>query len=188
MKHVKRSVLLWYAPSEMYSLVTAVEQYPQFLPWCDNAQVLEQHADGVTARLSLSVLGLRQHFTTRNVHVPDTSVQLKLIDGPFTHLEGRWDFHALAASSASTAAASATVPATLDSSASKYPSTQSSSEPESAGASAAPRACRTELNLRYAFASGALQTVVSAAFDRIADSLVDSFVKRAQAVYGSRAG
>jgi ribosome-associated toxin RatA of RatAB toxin-antitoxin module len=162
MKHVKRSVLLWYGPSEMYSLVTAVQHYPQFLPWCESAQVLEQHADGVTARLGLAVLGLRQHFTTRNVHVADTSVQLKLLDGPFSMLEGRWDFHPLSA-----------------------PGWAAS--PAAQGA-AAPRACRTELNLRYAFSSGALQSVVGPAFDRIADTLVDSFVKRAEVVYGARAG
>ncbi len=149
MKHVKRSVLLWYAPSEMYSLVTAVEHYPQFLPWCESAQVLEQHADGVTARLTLALMGVRQHFTTRNTHLPDAAVQLKLVDGPFSLLEGRWDFQALPA---------------------------------------APQACRTELNLRYAFSSGALQSMLSPVFDRIADTLVDSFVKRAAVVYGPRAG
>ncbi|MBL2968267.1 ubiquinone-binding protein, partial [Klebsiella pneumoniae] len=28
MKHVHKSVLLWYSPREMYALVTAVEDYP----------------------------------------------------------------------------------------------------------------------------------------------------------------
>jgi ribosome-associated toxin RatA of RatAB toxin-antitoxin module len=178
MKHVKRSVLLWYAPSEMYSLVTAVEQYPQFLPWCESAQVLEQHADGVTARLALAVLGLRQHFTTRNVHAADSSVQLKLIDGPFSKLEGRWDFHALV------------TPGGAAHSAWAAPGTAAWAASGALGAlgASSPRACRTELNLRYAFSSSALQSVVGPAFDRIADTLVDSFVKRAEAVYGPRAG
>ena len=52
-KHVKKSVLLWYTPQEMYELVTGIDQYPQFLPWCDRAEVLERHASGVTARLGL---------------------------------------------------------------------------------------------------------------------------------------
>ncbi|HEX6361847.1 MAG TPA: ubiquinone-binding protein, partial [Albitalea sp.] len=30
MKHVKKSVLLWYTAAEMYELVTGIEQYPQF--------------------------------------------------------------------------------------------------------------------------------------------------------------
>ena len=54
MKHVKKSVLLWYSPHEMYTLVTAVLDYPQFLPWCERAELIEERADGVTARLQLS--------------------------------------------------------------------------------------------------------------------------------------
>jgi ribosome-associated toxin RatA of RatAB toxin-antitoxin module len=46
MKHVRKSVLLWYSPREMYDLVTGIAAYPQFLPWCSSAEVLEQHADG----------------------------------------------------------------------------------------------------------------------------------------------
>ena len=46
MKHVRKSVLLWYSPSEMYDLVAAVEAYPQFLPWCNSAQVLQPHDHG----------------------------------------------------------------------------------------------------------------------------------------------
>ena len=39
MKHVKKSVLLWYSPREMYTLVTGIEDYPSFLPWCEKAEV-----------------------------------------------------------------------------------------------------------------------------------------------------
>ena len=41
MKHVRKTVLLWYSPVEMYELVTGVQDYPSFLPWCDKAEVLE---------------------------------------------------------------------------------------------------------------------------------------------------
>jgi len=46
------------------------------------------------------------------------------------------------------------------------------------------RACRVELRLDYGFANKALGTVVGPVFDRIAASLVDAFVKRAEQVYG----
>jgi ribosome-associated toxin RatA of RatAB toxin-antitoxin module len=88
MKHVKKSVLLWYSPHEMYELVIAVDDYPQFLPWCARAEVLERRADGLTARLHLAFRGLRHAFTTRNVHIPDRSVVLSLVDGPFSQLDG----------------------------------------------------------------------------------------------------
>lgn len=147
MKHVKKSVLLWYSPAEMYELVTAVEDYPGFLPWCDSATVLEQHADGVTARLGLAYMGLRHAFTTRNEHVASRSVNMRLVDGPFSLLEGLWLFQPLG------------------------PQTQ---------------ACKIEFDLRYAFASTALEAVVSPVFDKVANTFVDSFVKRAEAVYGAR--
>ena len=60
MKHVKKSVLLWYSAREMYALVTAVAAYPGFLPWCEKAEVLDEDASGMTARLHLQFAGLHQ--------------------------------------------------------------------------------------------------------------------------------
>ena len=151
MKHVKKSVLLWYSPHEMYALVTDVRAYPDFLPWCERTELLEQRDDGVTARLHLSYLGVRQAFTTRNTHMPDERVTLELVDGPFSMLAGTWHF----------------VPV-----------------PASDGPAA--KACKIEFELRYAFAGGALEALISPVFDRIANTFVDSFVKRAEQVHGPR--
>ena len=151
MKHVKKSVLLWYSPHEMYALVTDVEAYPKFLPWCERADVLEKRPDGVTARLHLSYMGVRQAFTTRNTNVPDESVVLQLVDGPFKTLEGLWRFL-----------------------------------PVPTGDAAKAKACKIEFELRYSFANGALDALISPVFDRIANTFVDSFVKRAEEVHGAR--
>jgi ribosome-associated toxin RatA of RatAB toxin-antitoxin module len=95
MKTVTKSVLIWYTPAEMYVLVTDVAQYPQFLPWCDHANVLAQDADGMTAEVGISFGGVRQTFTTRNIHTPSSRVDMQLVKGPFSRLDGQWDFHAL---------------------------------------------------------------------------------------------
>ena len=150
MKHVNKSVLLWYSPDEMYQLVTAIEDYPRFLPWCDRAEVIECHDDGVTARIGLAYAGVRHAFTTRNEHVPGETVIVKLVDGPFSLLDGTWAFLALGRSGSET------------------------------------KACKIEFDLRYAFASKALETVLSPVFDRVANTFVESFVARAEAVYGPR--
>ena len=154
MKHVKKSVLLWYSPREMYDLVVGIPEYPRFLPWCDRAEVLDTHDDGVTARLSLAYMGVRHAFTTRNEHVPGETVIVKLVDGPFSLLEGNWLFAPVGRAGQA-----------LDADA---------------------RACRVALDLRYAFSNAALEAIVSPVFDRIADSLVDSFVQRAEQVHGPR--
>lgn len=157
MKQVKKSVLLWYSAREIYDLVVAVADYPKFLPWCDRAEVIETHADGMTARLHLNYHGVRHAFTTRNVHVPGESVLMTLVDGPFSRLEGSWRFVALG------------TPAGDD-----------------ASAPVQPPACKIEFDLAYAFSSTTLEAVVSPVFDRIAHTFVDAFVKRAEQVYGAR--
>ena len=92
MKTVHKSVLIWYSAAEMFALVTDVVSYPQFLPWCDKASVVDQDSLGMTAKVGLSIAGLSQSFTTRNTHVKDRKVSLKLVDGPFSKLDGHWDF------------------------------------------------------------------------------------------------
>lgn len=151
MKHVKKSVLLWYSPAEMYQLVTDVPRYPDFLPWCERAEVLEAHDSGMTARIGLAYAGVRHAFTTRNRHQPGRQVLVQLVDGPFSLLEGSWDFIPLGRPGADT-----------------------------------PAACRIEFDLRYAFSSRPLEAVLSPVFDRVANTFVDSFVSRAEQVYGQR--
>ncbi len=95
MKTVHKSVLIWYSAAEMFALVTDVASYPRFLPWCDQAAVLDETEDGMTAKVGISIAGLSQSFTTRNIHEKDRKVSLKLVDGPFSKLDGHWDFHPL---------------------------------------------------------------------------------------------
>jgi ribosome-associated toxin RatA of RatAB toxin-antitoxin module len=146
MKTVHRSVLIWYSADEMFRLVTDVPQYPKFLPWCDRAAVLEEDAGGMRAEIGISFGGIRQSFTTRNDHVPGRKVSMRLVDGPFSSLDGQWSFNPVG--------------------------------------DAGQRACKVELDLNYGFRNAALAAVVGPVFDRIAGSLVDAFVKRAEQVYG----
>ena len=146
MKTVQKSVLIWYSPQEMFDLVTAVQQYPQFLPWCDHARVLEQDGSGMLAEVGIALSGIRQSFVTRNLHDPGRRVQMQLVKGPFSRLDGDWHFHSVGDGS--------------------------------------QRAARVELLLHYGFDSVTLSKVVGPVFDRIAASMVDAFVKRAEQVYG----
>jgi ribosome-associated toxin RatA of RatAB toxin-antitoxin module len=92
MKTVNKSVLIWYTPREMYDLVTDVGRYSEFVPWCAGTRIIEEHSDGMTAEVAIAFGGVRQTFTTRNVHTIDSQVNIELLDGPFSHLEGQWSF------------------------------------------------------------------------------------------------
>jgi ribosome-associated toxin RatA of RatAB toxin-antitoxin module len=95
MKTVHKSVLIWYSPAEMYALVIDVASYPQFLPWCDKTSVLDETAGGMTAKIGIAFVGLKHSFTTRNLHEPDRKVSIELVDGPFSMLDGQWEFSPL---------------------------------------------------------------------------------------------
>jgi ribosome-associated toxin RatA of RatAB toxin-antitoxin module len=153
MKQVKKSVLLFYSAEEIYQLVVDVPAYPAFLPWCERGEVLAEDASGMSARIHLAYGGVRQAFTTRNVHEVGRRVDLALLDGPFSMLEGQWRFLPLSMAGE---------------------------------ADVGPPACKVEFELRYAFSSAPLEAVVSPVFTRVANTLVDSFVKRAEQVYGPR--
>lgn len=92
MKSVHKSVLLWHSAHEMFALVTDVESYPAFLPWCDHTAVLDASESGMTAKVGMALSGLKQSFTTRNTHEPDRRVVMHLVDGPFSRLDGTWEF------------------------------------------------------------------------------------------------
>jgi ribosome-associated toxin RatA of RatAB toxin-antitoxin module len=92
---VRKSVLVPYSDAEMFALVDAIERYPEFLPWCAGARVLEQRPEGKTARIDIDYHGVRAHFTTDNVNQRPDSIVITLNDGPFRHLHGEWKFRAL---------------------------------------------------------------------------------------------
>lgn len=92
MKTVHKSVLIWYSPEQMFALVTDVARYPEFLPWCDHARVVETSNAGMTAEVGISFGGIRQVFVTRNHHMAGREVGMTLVKGPFSRLDGQWNF------------------------------------------------------------------------------------------------
>ena len=145
MKTVHKSVLIWFSAQEMFDLVTDVPSYPKFLPWCDQARIVAEHERGVDAEIGLAFSGIHQKFMTHNVHTPGREVQLTLLNGPFSHLDGQWTFNPVG--------------------------------------DATQRACKVELSLSYDFSNITLGKLIGPVFDRIAGSLMDAFVKRAEQVY-----
>ncbi|MBL8310782.1 MAG: type II toxin-antitoxin system RatA family toxin [Burkholderiales bacterium] len=95
MKHVKRSMLVTHPAEKMFALVNDVPSYPEFLPWCGGARIVE-HSDGqMVAAVDISYLGVQQTFTTRNTLIPHERIDMALVSGPFTSLAGEWRFRQL---------------------------------------------------------------------------------------------
>lgn len=89
---VKRARTVSYSCEQMYGLVNNVEQYAEFLPYCTESKVHHRDADEVQATLVIGTAGMSKSFTTRNRLQINKMIEIRLIDGPFSHLEGFWRF------------------------------------------------------------------------------------------------
>jgi len=135
-----------YSPAEMYDLVNDVEAYPEFLPWCKSSEVISATEDVIEARVEIAKGSLNKSFATRNLLQKNKMIEMKLLEGPFKHLEGFWRFNPLKN----------------------------------------PGACKVTLDLEFEFESKLVGLAVGPVFSKIANTLVDSFGKRAVIVYGER--
>ena len=93
---VEKSVLLPFSAEQMFVLVDNVAEYPQFLPWCGGTSVTVLDESRIRATVEINYHHVKQSFTTENVRVEPQRIDIALLDGPFKHLDGRWQFIALA--------------------------------------------------------------------------------------------
>ena len=140
---VQKSVLIGYSAAKMYALVDDVESYPQFLPWCSGAEVRLLDPHKAVATIHVNYHGLHLNFTTQNRMEPGALIEMKLVSGPFKHLDGFWRFVPLA-----------------------------------------ENACKIEFQLSYILSGKLVEKLAGPVFNHIANTFVETFVKRALAVYG----
>jgi ribosome-associated toxin RatA of RatAB toxin-antitoxin module len=141
---VKKNALVPFPATAMFDLVAAVEDYPEFLPWCGGTEIHQHGEHGMVATIRIAYGGLSQSFTTDNLHDRPHRIELRLRDGPFSRLHGCWTFKELTAN-----------------------------------------ACRVDLELDYQMRSGLIAQLLGPVFDQIAQTMVDAFVNRAEALAGS---
>ncbi len=93
---MSRTSLVARLPHVVYGLVNDIERYPEFVPGCTAATVLERGPQQLVARLVVKRGLLRTEFTTRNRLDPDRGIHMQLVEGPFKTLEGSWTFSPVA--------------------------------------------------------------------------------------------
>lgn len=92
MPQIERSALVFYSARQMFELVNDVPRYPEFLPGCVKADILQQSDTQMLARLEVKKAGISQQFTTRNTLLKNSQIQMQLESGPFKSLSGGWTF------------------------------------------------------------------------------------------------
>ncbi|PKM46152.1 MAG: ubiquinone-binding protein [Gammaproteobacteria bacterium HGW-Gammaproteobacteria-1] len=145
MTTIHKSALVPYSSSQMFALVNDIDAYASFLPWCRSSRVLSRSEDEVRASIDIAHGGLHKSFTTLNRLQQDKMMEMRLVEGPFRHLEGYWRFDILG-----------------------------------------EQACKVSLDLDFEFSSRLVGLAMGPIFTQIANTLVDSFCKRAREVYGKQ--
>ena len=81
-----------YTPDQLFTLVADVGRYPEFLPWCKAARVLETKPDGIVADL---VIGYKMFFERFRSDVKldrPRTISITYVSGPLSHLANEWRF------------------------------------------------------------------------------------------------
>ncbi len=89
---VKRARETAFTCEQMYELVDNIEAYHEFLPYFSKGTVHHRDEDEVQATLEITAAGMSKSFTTRNRLQANKMIEIRLVDGPFSHLEGFWRF------------------------------------------------------------------------------------------------
>lgn len=95
MTAIKKELIVPYSCEQMFNLVNDIERYPEFLDWCSCAEIIEYTANEIVAELTISYSGIDKSFTTRNSLMSSNKIMMNLVEGPFKHLTGSWDFIAI---------------------------------------------------------------------------------------------
>lgn len=81
-----------YTPQQIFDLVVAVERYPEFLPWCRAARILERKEDHFLAELIISFKHFTESYVSRVTCDSPQRIEVEMVRGPFEFLVNRWQF------------------------------------------------------------------------------------------------
>jgi ribosome-associated toxin RatA of RatAB toxin-antitoxin module len=79
----------------MFELVSNVNDYSKFLPWCGESKELSRDNDVVMGTVTIHKGAINKSFTTSNRLQKNKLIEMQLVDGPFKHLHGFWRFDEL---------------------------------------------------------------------------------------------
>lgn len=92
MTSIKKSALVKFSALQMFKLVDDIAAYPDFLPWCSGSRIMQRKGELVEAELQISKAGFQQSFITRNRSDGHSKLFMTLAEGPFSSLDGVWNF------------------------------------------------------------------------------------------------
>ena len=92
MNHFERSFIIKKPINEVFYLLSDIEQYQNFLPFCKSSEIIEIKNDYIIAKLTLDFFGIKNYFITKNIYKRNESIIMHMQDGPFKSFLAVWKF------------------------------------------------------------------------------------------------
>lgn len=89
-----------FTADDMFSLVSGIEHYPEFLPWCAACRIRKRETEGenevLTADMIVAYKMFREQFTSRvSLNKSACVIDVNYVQGPFKYLTNKWHFESL---------------------------------------------------------------------------------------------
>lgn len=90
-----------HSAADMFDLVADVERYPEFVPLCSALRVrsrtgTSEGVEAVVADMTVAFKLVRETFRSRvTLDRPNLQILVEYLEGPFSKMENRWEFHAV---------------------------------------------------------------------------------------------
>ena len=89
--HAERRNLA-HSKEHMFNLVSDVDKYPEFLPWCVGVRVKEKTSSRINADMMIGYKMFREKFSCKvDLSFPNR-IDVIYEDGPFKYLNNHWIF------------------------------------------------------------------------------------------------
>lgn len=99
MPSLSQQRILPYSLEQIYQLITDINSYSEFLPWCIGSRILFHHSNLMQAELVIKFKIFTEKYTSVIELTPPANnyaaIEVQQSEGPFHHLNNSWKLNAL---------------------------------------------------------------------------------------------
>ena len=99
MNHFERSFVIEKPINEVFSLISDVDKYHIFLPFCESSKIISHHQHHMIAQLTFDFYGFKNSLTTKNTLKQNQSINMSFQNGPFKSFDAVWIFEVISSQS-----------------------------------------------------------------------------------------
>lgn len=92
MQTVTKQVWSQHSPKILYEVVNDTQSYHLFVPFCTGSDVVWEKDGQKECRLIFAKGPIARELITQNTLTPYDRIEISLVSGDFSHLQGLWEF------------------------------------------------------------------------------------------------